>query len=52
MAYATFRIPNTIIHGDDALTHLSKLEGKRASIVTGGQLNAQIRLPRRNESPT
>ena len=36
MAYATFRIPNTIIHGDDALTHLSKLEGKRASIVTGG----------------
>ena len=36
MAYATFRIPHTIIHGDDALTHLSKLEGKRATIVTGG----------------
>lgn len=36
MAYTTFRIPNTIIHGNDALCHLSKLEGKRATIVTGG----------------
>ncbi|SUP44619.1 iron-containing alcohol dehydrogenase [Veillonella criceti] len=36
MAYTTFRIPNTIIHGNDALCHLATLEGKRATIVTGG----------------
>lgn len=36
MAYSTFSIPKQVIHGNNALEFLSTLEGKRASIVTGG----------------
>lgn len=34
--YQTFSVPKQIIHGDNALEFLSTLEGKKASIVTGG----------------
>ena len=33
---ATFTIPKEIIHGENTLSHLSTLKGKKASIVTGG----------------
>lgn len=36
MAYSVFSVPSHIIHGDDAMSYLSTLEGKRAAIVTGG----------------
>ena len=36
MKYATFSIPNRIVHGAGALEFLSTLEGKKAVIVTGG----------------
>jgi alcohol dehydrogenase class IV len=31
-----FRVPKDIIFGEDAMTYLSTLEGKKATIVTGG----------------
>lgn len=34
---AIFSVPKEIVHGENALEHLSKLEGKRATLVTGGQ---------------
>lgn len=34
--YNIFSVPNQIIQGNDALSYLSSLEGKKASIVTGG----------------
>ncbi|WP_373099505.1 MULTISPECIES: iron-containing alcohol dehydrogenase [Pasteurellaceae] len=36
MSFTTFSIPNKIIHGADALNYLSVLQGKRATLVTGG----------------
>ena len=36
MSYATFSIPNRIVHGAGALEFLSTLKGNKASIVTGG----------------
>ncbi len=33
---STFSVPREIIFGEGALEHLSKLEGKKATIVTGG----------------
>ena len=36
MKYATFSIPNRIVHGAGALVFLSTLVGKIAVIVTGG----------------
>ena len=36
MKYATFSIPQKIVHGVGALEFLSTLEGKKAVIVTGG----------------
>ena len=33
---AIFSVPKQIVHGKDALEHLSTLEGKRAVLVTGG----------------
>lgn len=33
---AIFSVPKEIVYGENALEYLSKLEGKRASIVTGG----------------
>ena len=36
MALSGFRVPKDIIFGENALEHLSTLEGKRATIVTGG----------------
>lgn len=36
MAYSVFSVPSHIIHGDDAMSYLSTLKGKRAAIVTGG----------------
>ena len=34
--YNIFSVPNQIIQGNDALSYLSSLEGKKATIVTGG----------------
>ena len=31
-----FKVPNTIIHGEDALSHLETLKGKKAILITGG----------------
>ena len=36
MSIQGFRVPQEIIFGVDALEHLSTLEGKRATLVTGG----------------
>ncbi len=36
MSLQGFRVPKDIIFGENALEHLSTLEGKRATIVTGG----------------
>ncbi|HOO34049.1 MAG TPA: iron-containing alcohol dehydrogenase [Thermotogota bacterium] len=36
MSLQTFSVPKEIIYGENALTHLSTLEGKRATLVTGG----------------
>lgn len=36
MTYTRFSVPNTIIHGEDALEYLSTIKGKRAVLVTGG----------------
>lgn len=36
MGLKAFRVPKDIIFGENALEHLSTLEGKRATIVTGG----------------
>lgn len=36
MSIQWFRVPKDIIFGEDALTYLSTLEGKKATIVTGG----------------
>jgi len=36
MSFAKFSIPHIVVHGDTALEYLSTLEGKKASIVTGG----------------
>jgi len=36
MGLQGFRVPKDIIFGENALEHLSTLEGKRATIVTGG----------------
>jgi len=36
MGLQGFRVPKDIIFGENALTHLSTLEGKRATLVTGG----------------
>lgn len=36
MTYKTFSVPNTIIHGKDALEYLSTIDGKKAVLVTGG----------------
>ena len=36
MTYKTFSVPNTIIHGEDALEYLSTIDGKKAVLVTGG----------------
>ena len=33
---AAFKVPNTIIYGEDALKHLETLKGKKAILVTGG----------------
>lgn len=36
MGLKAFRVPKDIIFGENALEHLSTLEGKKATIVTGG----------------
>ncbi|SHH73468.1 iron-containing alcohol dehydrogenase [Clostridium grantii] len=36
MSLQGFRVPKEIIFGEGALSHLSTLEGKRATLVTGG----------------
>ena len=36
MTYTTFSVPNTIVHGENALTYLASLKGKKACLVTGG----------------
>lgn len=36
MALQGFRVPKDIIFGEGALSHLSTLEGKKATLVTGG----------------
>lgn len=36
MAIKTYSVPRTIVHGQDSLEYLKNLEGKKASIVTGG----------------
>ena len=36
MPLTSFSIPRSIIYGEDALAHLSTLQGKRAALVTGG----------------
>lgn len=36
MTFTTFSIPNKVIHGTNALNYLSALQGKRATLVTGG----------------
>jgi len=36
MGLQAFRVPKDIIFGENALSHLATLEGKRATIVTGG----------------
>lgn len=36
MGLKAFRVPKDIIFGENALKHLSTLEGKKATIVTGG----------------
>lgn len=36
MTYTTFSVPNTIVHGENALEYLSTLKGKKAVLVTGG----------------
>ena len=36
MSLQGFRVPKEIIFGEEALSHLSTLEGKRATLVTGG----------------
>ncbi len=36
MTFTAFSIPNKVIHGTDALNYLSTLQGKRATLVTGG----------------
>jgi len=36
MSLQGFRVPKDIIFGENALEHLSTLEGKRATLVTGG----------------
>lgn len=36
MSLQAFRVPKDIIFGENALEHLSTLEGKRATLVTGG----------------
>lgn len=36
MGFNGFRVPKEIISGEGALAYLSKLEGKRATLVTGG----------------
>lgn len=36
MGLQAFRVPKDIIFGENALEHLSTLEGKKATIVTGG----------------
>ena len=33
---AAFKVPDTIIYGEDALKHLETLKGKKAILVTGG----------------
>lgn len=37
MTLKAFKIPKDIVFGEGALEHLSKLEGKKATIVTGGR---------------
>lgn len=34
--YSVFSVPKVIAHGENALDYLKKLEGKKATIVTGG----------------
>jgi alcohol dehydrogenase class IV len=36
MSLQGFRVPKEIIFGEEALSHLSTLEGKKATLVTGG----------------
>lgn len=36
MAMVTYSVPRVIVHGEDSLEYLKNLEGKKASIVTGG----------------
>ncbi|WP_040976691.1 iron-containing alcohol dehydrogenase [Necropsobacter massiliensis] len=36
MTFTAFSIPNKVVHGADALNYLSTLQGKRATLVTGG----------------
>ena len=36
MTYTTFSVPNTIVHGENALEYLSTLKGTKAVLVTGG----------------
>lgn len=36
MSLGSFRIPQDIVFGEDALSYLSSLEGKKAILVTGG----------------
>ena len=36
MTYTTFSVPNNIVHGENALTYLASLKGKKACLVTGG----------------
>ncbi|OLS03734.1 iron-containing alcohol dehydrogenase [Tissierella creatinophila] len=36
MSLGSFRIPKDIVFGEDALSYLSNLEGKKAILVTGG----------------
>lgn len=36
MPLKTYSVPRVIVHGKDALDYLKELDGKKASIVTGG----------------
>lgn len=36
MTFKTYSVPRTIVHGENSLEYLKQLEGKKASIVTGG----------------
>ena len=36
MAMQSFKVPPSIVFGEESLKHLGTIEGKRAMIVTGG----------------